>query len=138
MLFLAQKRRSRLPFYPKNGGSLTTYDLNLFKWFIQILENMQLHKTKLDIQTVISLTTGQNSKHKIKEISKDLIEINRKRRRKICLGRLNFGKFFSERCSRTGMLKDHVFCHGGRSLSNKVFATARKYGCTVHESITFA
>ena len=98
---------------------------------------MKLHESKVDVATIVALTTGNHAKHGIKAFSKNLIESNRQHKREIVLGRFDFGRFFEQRNKGHGQ-KDHVFCHGGRDVSRVVFSTATSFGCTVSESITFS
>lgn len=144
---------------------LSTYDVKLFQWFLQICVHMQLDKLSkfgLEIDYVLALTCGKSSKHGVKSISPTLIQENMMYGRKLVLGRLNFDEILSSRtnkylCHKKSKLlkslkmeqylhkkstpefiKYSVFCHGGRDLSAKVFKMADKYGCQIHRSVTFS
>ena len=122
---------------------LTTYDLDLFTWFLDCAK-FSIQKmdptTRSKLRFVVALTSGKNARHQIKQLSQELLQLNQQEGREILLGRIDFKEFFQERrnAQEGGKVKEHVFCHGGQALSDKVFNAAAKVGFEVHESITFS
>lgn len=137
---------------------LSTYDLNLFMWFLSICQAMKLDEIQnLEIDFILDLTCGKSSKHGVKQISSEMLTYHARFNRKLILGRLDFDQLFREKTQRIGLskmsrmtVKCHatsqpdkpekygVFCHGGEALTSKVFSKAEKYGCQVHKSVTFS
>lgn len=141
---------------------LSTYDVNLFTWFLSICQTMQLDQIEtLNIDFIIALTSGQSSRHSIQKIDPNLIDYHAQYHRKIILGRLDLDQLFQEKTKRqiyprkgsvlnkitvathkTYKTQDSekcsVFCHGGPALTAKVFSKAEKYNCQVHKSVTFS